>query len=177
MWASSVWGLIGVCVTLWLAMISLPPDWSWLQPWLFWGGGACFLGSVVVLIWPLQHARNRIIVRTAIQHPMKSVTELIEPLHIIALGILIVLAGTVWQWKKGSAPENHRTESSATAASLKPAPTSTSFLKDVHIYAGSDSPPTNPRFVAKFARNGKRARVYVEDQYYPGGVMGPAGWT
>src|SRR5271165_726640 len=63
-----------------------------------------------------------------------------------------------------------------TARSLQPAHSS-QYLKDVHIYAGSDQPvPLNPRFVATFIRNGQRVRLYAEDRYYPSALMGPHGW-
>jgi hypothetical protein len=49
------------------------------------------------------------------------------------------------------------------------------YLKDIHIYAGSDGAITlNPRFMAKFTRNGKRARLYAEDRYYPAALMSPS---
>src|ERR1700748_2596610 len=54
--------------------------------------------------------------------------------------------------------------------------TMVSHLKEPHIYSGSISPPANPRFEAKFTRNGQRCRLFIEDRYYPGGIMGPAGW-
>lgn len=54
------------------------------------------------------------------------------------------------------------------------------YLKDVYIYAGQDlgkgASPQNPRFVAKFTRNGQRARFYVEDRYYPLGLFGASAW-
>lgn len=53
-------------------------------------------------------------------------------------------------------------------------PQEISYLKDPFIYAGSDNPALNPRFVAKFARAGPRARFYVEDRYYPSGVFSGA---
>jgi hypothetical protein len=62
-------------------------------------------------------------------------------------------------------------------ATLQAPPQKTSHLKDVNIFAGSAAPtPLNPRFTAKFTRNGQRARLYVDARYYPGGIMGPAGW-
>lgn len=50
------------------------------------------------------------------------------------------------------------------------------YLKETNIFAGSASPPQNPRFTGKFTRSGQRARLYVDDRYYPGGIMGPSGW-
>jgi len=50
-------------------------------------------------------------------------------------------------------------------------PQKVGYLKDAYIYGGQDAPPPlNPRFVAKFARSGSRARLYVEDRYYPRGL-------
>jgi len=48
------------------------------------------------------------------------------------------------------------------------------YLKDIHIYASSGGvTPLNPRFVARFARNGQRVRLYAEDRYYPAALMSP----
>jgi hypothetical protein len=56
-------------------------------------------------------------------------------------------------------------------------PQNLSYLKEARIYAGALSPaPLNPRFVAKFARAGQRARIYVDDRYYIAGVMGSSAW-
>lgn len=54
-------------------------------------------------------------------------------------------------------------------------PQKVSYLKDVHLYTGSASPPVNPRFAARFARNGQRARLYAEDRYYVAG-LGAGAW-
>jgi hypothetical protein len=59
-----------------------------------------------------------------------------------------------------------------------PKPVNSAFyLKDAHLYSGSLSPPVNnPRFEAKFTRSGQKCRLFIDDRYYPGGIMGRADW-
>jgi hypothetical protein len=100
MWANSVWGLCGLAVTLGLAMIALPPDYIWLQPYFAVGAIFSSLGSVGVLCWPLRNPQRRAIVLVKIQHPAKWIAELIEPSHVIIIGLLIALAGTIWSYRR-----------------------------------------------------------------------------
>ncbi|MEY9185340.1 hypothetical protein ABIG06_006839 [Bradyrhizobium sp. USDA 326] len=54
---------------------------------------------------------------------------------------------------------------------------SASYLKDVHFYGGSLSPPVlNPRFEARFVRAGKRCRLFIDHRYYARGI-GRGEWT
>lgn len=47
------WGLFGTGLALWLAMIGLPPQYLWLQPWFLFGGGVSFVASAICFSWPL----------------------------------------------------------------------------------------------------------------------------
>ncbi len=58
-----------------------------------------------------------------------------------------------------------------------PPPQKSVYLKDAHIYAGSASPPMSPRFEAKFARNGQRGRLFVDERYYVAGLLGASAWV
>jgi hypothetical protein len=54
MWANSVWGLSGLCVTLLLARLSMiwTTGHEWIGPWLLVGAAVCFVGSVCLLVAP-----------------------------------------------------------------------------------------------------------------------------
>jgi hypothetical protein len=46
----------------------------------------------------------------------------------------------------------------------------------MYILVGSASPSQNPRFIAKFTRNGSRGRFYIDDSYFVSG-LGSVHWT
>jgi hypothetical protein len=150
-------------------------------------GAAAFIGIlwiIIEIIW----ARKTI----------GRALRMIEPHHVIIVGLVIALAGVVWLWrnppgnshlaaiksqldtvqKQLSDIREPKAEPASHPVTL-PVPQNP-YLKDVFIYAGQDlgkdAAPLNPRFVAKFARNGPRARFYVEDRYYPLGVWGATAW-
>jgi hypothetical protein len=97
MWASSVWGLIGLSLSCGLTMLGLSPDSPW-QPRLILGAALFCVGSLVVLFWPLRDKTNRAKFATFMIHP-KEALRLIEPIHVIVLGLAIALGGAVWQWQ------------------------------------------------------------------------------
>jgi hypothetical protein len=100
MWANSVWGFFGLAVTLGLAVIGLSPDWNWLRPYFLGSAAFSLIVSLVILCWPLRSKERRVAVLVKVQHPFRWASELIEPHHIIVLGLLIVLAGVIWQWRR-----------------------------------------------------------------------------
>ncbi|MCW5692205.1 MAG: hypothetical protein KIT48_07560 [Pseudolabrys sp.] len=100
MWAGSIWGFFGVAVSLGLAMLSLPDRWLWLQPWFAGAAIVSLLASVAILSWPLFDHEQRAVALVKLEHPIKWIRHLIEPVHIIAIGLLIALAGAVMQWRK-----------------------------------------------------------------------------
>jgi hypothetical protein len=53
MWANTCWGLFGVGFALALAMIGLPPEYAWLQPWFLRGAGLSLAASALCFFWPL----------------------------------------------------------------------------------------------------------------------------
>jgi hypothetical protein len=79
-------------------MLGLSPESPW-QPVLLIGAAAFALGSIGVLSWPLHLRTNRVKVATLFVHPAR-VLRLIEPSHIIIFGLVIALAGAIWQWRK-----------------------------------------------------------------------------
>jgi hypothetical protein len=99
MWANSVWGFFGLSVTMGLAVIALPPDLLWLQPYFMVAAILSFVASIAVLCWPLRVANIRSVVRNKLKHPINWVAELIEPTHIIILGLVIAFSGVVWQMR------------------------------------------------------------------------------
>jgi hypothetical protein len=99
MWAGSVWGLFGLSISSFYTMLSLPADSEW-RPALTYAGIVFFLLSAVVLFWPLLHRENRVLVSAKLKHPKKWIAELVEPSHIVILGLLIALAGAIWQWRR-----------------------------------------------------------------------------
>jgi hypothetical protein len=53
MWANTCWSLFGIAITLALAMIGLPPEYVWLQPWFLGTSVFCFAASILCFSWPL----------------------------------------------------------------------------------------------------------------------------
>lgn len=98
MWANSVWGLFTLSCSCVLTMLGLSPDSPW-QPLLLFGGVLFMLSSLAVLSWPLHVRDNRVKFAALIAHPARA-TKLIEPLHVIAFGLAIAVAGAVWQMRK-----------------------------------------------------------------------------
>lgn len=98
MWANSVWGLFGLSASCVLTMLGLNPDSPW-QSLLLFGAVFFLIGSLGVLSWPLRHETNRGKVAALVVHPMKAL-RLIEPTHVIILGLAIALGGVVWQMRK-----------------------------------------------------------------------------
>jgi hypothetical protein len=103
MWANSVWGLFGLSASCLLTMLGLAPDSTW-QPILLAGAVIFLTGSVGVLSWPLREAEKRAEIAAIIIHPKRAL-RLIEPLHIIILGLILAAAGTLWQWRRVPQPD------------------------------------------------------------------------
>lgn len=53
MWANTCWSLFGIAITLALAMIGLPPEYVWLQPWFLGTSVFCLAASILCFSWPL----------------------------------------------------------------------------------------------------------------------------
>jgi hypothetical protein len=53
MWANTCWGLFGIGFTLALAMIGLPPNYTWLQSWFLCGAALSLAASALCFSWPL----------------------------------------------------------------------------------------------------------------------------
>ena len=95
--------------------------------------------------------------------------------HLVPLGLIgiivfaaIALAGVIL---------SNRPASPAAIATTKELPQQKAgYLKEVHVFAGGVSPPTIPRFSAKFSRNGQRGRIYVDDSWFAAG-LGSSFWT
>jgi hypothetical protein len=129
-------------------MLGLSPDSPW-QPLLLVGAVLFFVGSIGVLSWPLHQAANRVKVAALVVHPTRAL-RLIEPFHIIVLGLAIATAGAFWQWRRVPIPDpriaqlesqvntlNKRLASAPTlppVASAKPVETSPQLLpRDVQV--------------------------------------------
>jgi hypothetical protein len=98
MWANSVWGLFGLSASCVMTMLGLSQDSPW-QSTLLLGAILFFVGSLGVLCWPLHQSANRARVAALVVHPTRAV-RLIEPSHIIILGITIAVIGVVWQMRR-----------------------------------------------------------------------------
>jgi hypothetical protein len=83
-------------------MLGLSPD-SQYQPLLLTGAIIFLTGSIGVLCWPLQEAANRAKVVILVSHPMRML-QLIEPMHIIVLGLVIAAVGVGWQFRALKSP-------------------------------------------------------------------------
>jgi hypothetical protein len=132
MWANSVWGLLGFSGSSVYAMLGLAPDSAWQIPLRFLAV-IFFLLSLAVLCWPMHRQEQRAIVWGKLQHPAKWMAELIEPSHVIILGLAIALGGVIWQWRNTPAPDPQivqlrievdrlHKELAAGTAAVKPAP-------------------------------------------------------
>jgi hypothetical protein len=62
MWANTVWGLIGLSVTCWLATFNLSPESVWLRPWLLEAAGLSGLSAIACFCWPSAETLDRRIV-------------------------------------------------------------------------------------------------------------------
>lgn len=98
MYANTCWGLLGLAVAFGLAVLSLPSQYEWLQPWFLGTAVACAVGSIVCFGWPLREKANRVRLIELCIHPYR-VLKLIEPSHVIILGLVIALSGVIWQMK------------------------------------------------------------------------------
>jgi hypothetical protein len=101
MYANTCWGLLCLAATFGLAVLGLPPNYDWLAPWLVATAGVCGLGSAICFAWPLRHKANRDKVVALFEHP-REILKLIEPTHILALGLAVAVAGFVWQIGRAS---------------------------------------------------------------------------
>ena len=98
-----------------------------------------------------------------------------SPIWGFAPVFLVISATAILFLREFAFPRAVSAQAANTLPSMSLRPNS--YIKDAHIYAGSDQPvPLNPRFVATFVRSGRRARLYVEDRYYPIALMGPHDW-
>jgi hypothetical protein len=101
MYANTCWGFLGLAVTFGLAVLGLPIQYEWLSPWFLGAAVACGVGSIICFGWPLRQRDNRVKVAALITHPLRAL-KLIEPSHVIILGLVIALGGVIWQLR--SAP-------------------------------------------------------------------------
>jgi hypothetical protein len=62
--------------------------------------GSLCLVSVGCFAWPLRHQHNRDKLKDICAHPVRQLPKLIEPWHIIGLGLAIAFAGVVWQARR-----------------------------------------------------------------------------
>ncbi len=98
MYANTCWGLLTLAVTFGVAVLSLPTEYNWLAPWFISAAMACGIASVVCFGWPMRDAANRDKLKTLIRHPLKAII-LIEPQHVIIIGLLIAACGVAWQMR------------------------------------------------------------------------------
>src|SRR6267154_3693090 len=98
MYANTCWGLLGLSVTFGLAVLELPTQYEWLSPWFLGAAVACGVGSLICFGWPLRQRENRAKVAIVLTHPARAV-RLIEPSHVIILGLVIAAIGIVWQMR------------------------------------------------------------------------------
>jgi hypothetical protein len=111
MWSSSVWGLLGFAASCVLTMISLSPGSDWQIP-LQYGAAAFFVACIIVLCWPLHNKPTRATVREKFRRPVLLV-KMLEPSHVIIVGLGIALAGAVWMHFQ-KAPQANRDIKTAT---------------------------------------------------------------
>jgi hypothetical protein len=117
MYANTCWGLLSLAVCFGLSVLGLPSQYEWLSLWLLGVAAACGVGSIFCFGWPLRQKDNRARVVTLITHPIRAL-RLIEPSHIVILGLVIALGGVIWQMQRapmatapvtGQTPEVHVT--------------------------------------------------------------------
>jgi hypothetical protein len=101
MYANTCWGLLCLAVTFGLAVLGLPIQYEWLSPWLLGAAVACGIGSLICFSWPLRQKANRDRLLELLMHPYRA-AKLIEPSHIMILGLVIALGGVIWQSRKAS---------------------------------------------------------------------------
>jgi hypothetical protein len=129
MYANTCWGLLGFTVTFSLAVLGLPARYEWLAPWFIGAAVASGVGSLICFAWPLRERANRAKVAALIVHPIRAL-RLIEPSHIIILGLLIALVGVVWQMRRSPPIE----AATAASASSLPSPASPQVKARTHPY-------------------------------------------
>ena len=99
MYANSCWGFLALAVSFALAVLGLPSNYGWLAPWFIGAAAVCGLLSTTLFIWPLRKSENRDKCRELCAHPFRAI-KLIEPSHVIVLGLLIALGGVIWQLRR-----------------------------------------------------------------------------
>jgi hypothetical protein len=152
MWANSVWGLFGLSASCIMTMLGLSPDSPW-QSSLLLGAVLFFVGSVGVLCWPLHQSVNRAKVASLVVHPTRAI-RLIEPPHIIILGLLIAISGVVWLFSSES--RSSKTATDRAAVLIAPFQAQIDSLNRQIASLKSSAHPTNPVLVTP----AKISRVY-----------------
>src|SRR6266702_6221464 len=92
MYANTCWGLLGLAVTIGLAVLGLPSQYEWLQPCFLGTAIACGIASVVCFGWPMREKANRAKLKELCTNPYRAV-KLMEPSHVTILGLVIALCG------------------------------------------------------------------------------------
>ncbi|WP_194464256.1 hypothetical protein [Bradyrhizobium sp. CCBAU 53340] len=98
-------------------MISLSPGSEWQKP-LQNGVEIFSLATLIVLCWPLHNKTNRASVREKLRRPIQLV-KMLEPSHVVILGLAIALAGAVWMHVQRS-PQASREAKAATSNNSVP---------------------------------------------------------
>lgn len=114
MYANTCWGLLGLAVTFGLAVLGLPTQYEWLSPWFLGAAVVCGVGSIICFGWPLRERNNRDKIAALVVHPIRSLT-LIEPQHLIILGLVVAAVGVIWQSRKPSQHQSVPTQAVSTA--------------------------------------------------------------
>jgi hypothetical protein len=96
MYANTCWGFLSLAVCFGLAVLGLPSQYEWLAPWLLGAAVACSAGSAICFGWPLRQKKNRDKLKELCAHPFGAV-KLIEPHHVVILGLAIAVGGVIWQ--------------------------------------------------------------------------------
>jgi hypothetical protein len=84
------------------------------------------------------------------------------------IAIALAMFGLELHIAKSTNEKTIDTAPAAAAITIRP------YLKNIHVFAGSST--TDPRFDAKFTRNGGRGRLFADDSYFISG-LGNAMWT